>query len=122
MRVDGLRYYNDAEFMCKQPLDLSLPNSKNHTLTILLVVRRPASSWRMDRILQLVVQCCITATPGGAAVGACMGLDGGWHVSCLEWSAVTAAVLLPLQLFNTAVLLLLLSTCRTCAARTTRWR
>jgi hypothetical protein len=24
--------------MCKQPLDLTLPNSKNHTLTILLVV------------------------------------------------------------------------------------
>ncbi|WIA29384.1 hypothetical protein OEZ86_011888 [Tetradesmus obliquus] len=35
--IDGLRYYNDAEFMCKQPLDLTLPNSKNHTLTILLV-------------------------------------------------------------------------------------
>jgi hypothetical protein len=24
--------------MCRQPLDLTLPNSKNHTLTILLVV------------------------------------------------------------------------------------
>jgi hypothetical protein len=41
VHADGLRYYNDAEFMCKQPLDLTLPNSKNHTLTILMVVSSP---------------------------------------------------------------------------------
>jgi hypothetical protein len=53
--ADGLRYYNDAEFMCKQPLDLTLPNSKNHTLTILLVVSSRCLDWQL-------AQCCCSAT------------------------------------------------------------
>lgn len=36
--ADGLKYYNDAGQTCKQPLDLNLPNNKNHTLTIILTV------------------------------------------------------------------------------------
>ncbi|KAF8073058.1 celI [Scenedesmus sp. PABB004] len=34
--LDGLRYYNDADFTCRPPVSLVLGDAKNHTLTVML--------------------------------------------------------------------------------------
>lgn len=48
---DGLMYYNAEEFTCKQPLGFTLPDSKNHTLTVMLQVSRHQTPLVAQRVV-----------------------------------------------------------------------